>query len=364
MLCAVLSANFQHGLMRSSDADTHRRLLKAARPKVTVCRRSGSGTNRTYKTRKINRSLWRRYKATGRANGVKGSCEDVCPCGKNGVCKSLPGDRMVGSTGVASTYQCSCSDGSTVSGSSCTTTGDVPEVCGGFAGFVCSDESMICIDDPNDSCDPEKGGADCIGICVSSCGGRTAAPQPGCPDGSICIDNPNTPGCLVAADCTGVCSPLPSCKLSGASGCPEGYSCTNDEAIECDNKSDCRGKCVQTCAGFTAGPQIPCSTGTYCVDNPATPNCLIAADCTGVCLPPPKCSTKTGKGCWEGFSCTVDPNIACIALVGFDCPGICAQSCAGLTAGPQTPCPDGTSCKDNPATPNCLIAADCTGVCV
>jgi hypothetical protein len=38
--------------------------------------------------------------------------------------------------------------------------------CGGFAGLPCKDPSQKCIDDPNDSCDPNAGGADCPGICV------------------------------------------------------------------------------------------------------------------------------------------------------------------------------------------------------
>jgi hypothetical protein len=38
--------------------------------------------------------------------------------------------------------------------------------CGGFAGLKCPDPNQKCIDDPNDSCDPANGGADCIGICV------------------------------------------------------------------------------------------------------------------------------------------------------------------------------------------------------
>lgn len=357
-----------HGSTRGGNYESHRSLQRF-RPfdwtlSETVCRRTGSGQNRKYTTRKMIAGLWRVYEWIGIARGVKGACEDVCPCGDAGNCMSLPGDRMSDSTDVATTYQCSCSDGSIMNGSGCTTVRDEPQSCGGFTGTACSDDTLICIDDPSDDCDPAKGGADCIGICVSSCGGFTPAPQPGCPDGTICIDNPNTPDCLLAADCPGVCSPLPLCKLSDGSGCPDGYSCTIDEAVACDNNLDCPGKCAQTCAGFTEAPQAPCSQGTYCVDNPATPDCLIAADCTGVCLPPPKCSTKDSTGCWEGFSCTLDPNTACIALEGFDCPGICAPTCAGLTAEPQAPCPDGTSCVDNPATPDCLIAADCTGVCL
>lgn len=37
--------------------------------------------------------------------------------------------------------------------------------CGGFAGLACP-KGQLCLDDPNDDCDPEQGGADCIGVCV------------------------------------------------------------------------------------------------------------------------------------------------------------------------------------------------------
>jgi hypothetical protein len=37
--------------------------------------------------------------------------------------------------------------------------------CGGFAGLVCP-RGMSCVDDPADDCDPDRGGADCMGICV------------------------------------------------------------------------------------------------------------------------------------------------------------------------------------------------------
>ncbi|QRN94714.1 hypothetical protein JRI60_37195 [Archangium violaceum] len=37
--------------------------------------------------------------------------------------------------------------------------------CGGFPGTPCP-KNQLCVDDPSDDCDPDKGGADCIGICV------------------------------------------------------------------------------------------------------------------------------------------------------------------------------------------------------
>lgn len=41
-----------------------------------------------------------------------------------------------------------------------------PPRCGGIAGTPCPD-GMVCVDDPDDDCDPARGGADCIGICQS-----------------------------------------------------------------------------------------------------------------------------------------------------------------------------------------------------
>ncbi len=43
-----------------------------------------------------------------------------------------------------------------------------PQFCGGIAGIQCKESGYTCIDDPDDSCDPLKGGADCGGICVPS----------------------------------------------------------------------------------------------------------------------------------------------------------------------------------------------------
>ena len=40
------------------------------------------------------------------------------------------------------------------------------QFCGGIAGIPCP-EGTRCVDDPSDSCDPERGGADCRGVCVA-----------------------------------------------------------------------------------------------------------------------------------------------------------------------------------------------------
>ena len=45
--------------------------------------------------------------------------------------------------------------------------GKCVQFCGGIAAIQCTDPSDQCVDDPNDDCDPKKGGADCGGICAS-----------------------------------------------------------------------------------------------------------------------------------------------------------------------------------------------------
>lgn len=42
--------------------------------------------------------------------------------------------------------------------------GGVGATCGGFAGIQC-DPGYVCVDNPNDSCDPRNGGRDCSGLC-------------------------------------------------------------------------------------------------------------------------------------------------------------------------------------------------------
>ncbi|ROW12147.1 hypothetical protein VMCG_00062 [Cytospora schulzeri] len=76
------------------------------------------------------------------------SCETSCtlPCASNEVCIADPTPRCVVPNGANPDAYGS--------------------VCGGFAGFQCTDQDDDCVDDPRDFCDPDNGSADCIGICV------------------------------------------------------------------------------------------------------------------------------------------------------------------------------------------------------
>jgi len=79
------------------------------------------------------------------------------------------------------------------------------QFCGGFANIQCKNKGEVCVDAPDDDCDPEHGGADCGGICVAPvfCGGIAGIK---CPDGKKCVDAPD--GCDPengGADCGGIC---------------------------------------------------------------------------------------------------------------------------------------------------------------
>jgi hypothetical protein len=96
-------------------------------------------------------------------------CPSPCPGGGNVTSSNVTGTPC-GSRGLEP-----CPDGQTCIDpdltDSCTPLADCPgicapiQTCGGFAGFRCP-EGLTCVDDPNDSCDPMAGGADCGGICL------------------------------------------------------------------------------------------------------------------------------------------------------------------------------------------------------
>ncbi len=93
-------------------------------------------------------------------------------------------------------------------------TGETPsqaegQACGGLTGAACP-VGFECVDDPSDDCDPQRGGADCIGICVKQerpapmCGGIAGL---SCPEGLECVEDPSD-GCDPehgGADCSGIC---------------------------------------------------------------------------------------------------------------------------------------------------------------
>jgi len=129
------------------------------------------------------------------------------------------------------------------------------KMCGGIAGIPCP-AGQRCRDNPNDSCDPKNGGADCSGICVipkpkpAACGGIAGLR---CPTGQRCIDDPSD-SCdprKGGADCIGICvptvTPPPHCGGFAGLRCPAGLLCVDDPSDSCDPRkggADCIGICI------------------------------------------------------------------------------------------------------------------------
>jgi len=113
--------------------------------------------------------------------------------------------------GLISTCDCPAADGFACVDNTCTwnyTTRPVLTACGGILGTQCP-AGLSCVDDPNDRCDPDCGGADCGGFCAevegSQCGGFAGFQ---CPTGYSCFDSVGdqcSPLCG-GADCGGFCA--------------------------------------------------------------------------------------------------------------------------------------------------------------
>ncbi len=158
----------------------------------------------------------------------------------------------------------------------------VQQFCGGIAGISCPGGGA-CVDDPSDSCDPAKGGADCGGIC--SCVETVL-----CIQGSHFDSSPAVCACVPDADpCASVrCAAGTHCVASGSSAacqpdavtcggiaarpCPGSGRCADDPNDNCDpanGGADCGGicSCIETVL-FVQGPHFDCSPAVCaCVVN-------------------------------------------------------------------------------------------------
>ena len=99
------------------------------------------------------------------------------------------------------------------------------QFCGGIAGITCPD-GYECVDDPNDDCDPDNGGADCGGICVM--GDESCTKDTECDDGVCVLDDTSDDNCEeVSPNCPGVCV---DCR--DTEDCDPGEKCENNECVE------------------------------------------------------------------------------------------------------------------------------------
>lgn len=121
-----------------------------------------------------------------------------------------------------------------------------PAFCGGFANIQCTNPNEECVDNPNDSCDVNNGGADCGGICQPKrlCDSRGLPP---CNADETCVHDPKS-GCGLAQDCPGVCEKKRLCATIAGLQCEAGEQCVDDfDNPDCTGgiAADCPGVCVK-----------------------------------------------------------------------------------------------------------------------
>ena len=195
---------------------------------------------------------------------------------------------------------------------------DAPKVtCGGFAGIQCAGAGK-CVDDPTDSCDPTKGGADCGGIC-------TCVENVLCVKGATFDSSPKVCACVPSGNMgSGGSSGGGGGGGTGGSGggglaCGPNKFCPQPPCACLDQNMD--GKCDNTC------PSYECVNGMCVVHTPA-PGLKEGESCGG--LTPPGAAT-----CGAGLFCQSQAGSLCGAA---DQPGICVKvpaSCPAVPVGPS-----------------------------
>lgn len=240
--------------------------------------------------------------------------------------------------------------------------------CGGFAGIQCPGAGS-CVDDPSDSCDPARGGADCGGLC--ECSGAAVS----CLAGDQFDDSPDVCACVPAE---------PEPDACAAVRCREG--------THCEVRRD-RARCVPD----ASEPQNPCAAVLCPIDttcdvvdgearcNPSEPQgpfCggIAAFECPGAgsCVDNPNdgCDPERG-GADCGGLCECNVRALCIQGFAFDAsPEVCAcvpseppvDACAAVRCRAGTQCEvvdDRASCASDEPTNACAAASCLTGtVCV
>ena len=342
----------------------------------------------------------------------------VSPCLEEHVCvkKVAAGAKCGGFT--LPCFQERCQDGLRCEKSE--PTGDAPGTCvplvcdgktqcGGITGASCNSRSHVCIDNPDDNCDPAKGGADCSGCCVFDLCQKTE-----CHKGDVCkLNAQGEPECVCEEgtewkqDCNtcacrggkAICT-----EIACETGCKDDKDCAKEEFCKQDVGGNGVSPCLETktcvkrevLGASCGGRTLPCfrkecQTGLRChtdgTDRPGTcvEDVVVPPTCTpytkgtpciaqaGVCYNAGECTC----GMFPQVKCFADPCETATCRDGFECKssycGGCNHQCVkkeepvctvcGGIAGLK--CPGTSVCKDDPRD-DCDPAkggADCSGCC-
>ena len=318
--------------------------------------------------------------------GPPADCPGVCrpvalgECADDASCPVMDAPCAVCADGSLSCPQSHCIDGAcTVDFKPCSGR----PTCGGIAGLSCQ-PGFQCVDDPADDCTPERGDADCTGLCVPdakppACGGIAGTP---CPPGFECVDD-QSDMCVAenGADCPGVCEPSSGGECTSDADCPPLLApcivCADGSAA-CPRSFCDDGRCN---LDFPTCPVVPgcvsdadCASGQVCVRPPAEmcDPATGAPNCGGVCVPdggPRPCGGAAGETCPDGYVCSGDRDGCEPDAAGNGCPGVCvpappptcrsADDCAAVQR--CIACPDGSaSCPPAECVDGaCTVKADC-----
>src|SRR5262249_19893801 len=196
-------------------------------------------------------------------------CRGVCrpvgerECTDDAQCPVLDAMCTVCPDGTASCAQSRCVNGAcSIDVKPCA----APQTCGG--GVSC-EPGFECVDDPSDECAPERGDADCGGICVPQasprgCGGTAGAT---CPPGFQCVAALKDM-CVPqnGADCPGICQPVKGGECTSDEDCPVlpvPCSFCADGTLACPRRFCDGGRCA---LAFSACPPPPgCASDADCV---------------------------------------------------------------------------------------------------
>lgn len=136
--------------------------------------------------------------------------------------------------------------------------------CGGFAGFTCAGLGR-CADDETDDCDPDRGGADCAGICICDAKAKCRDGQTWNADPAACRCEDPVDVEVDAGDADAGEVPM-DCGGSAAFECPGAGTCEDDPDDDCDpsEAAECAGACQCNVLGVCIAPAVWNPSASVC----------------------------------------------------------------------------------------------------